>query len=308
MNILKYSLSFAILLKCVVASESDIPQDVRDVVDREDFERIKRNWIVWWPRKDLFDYVITKRFSVIIRFIENIMDARAYIFAALFDKRPEMVDAVLEGVGYPNKDQDFAHLSSHRHELAEMPKFFKILDKIEEPGYQEDAVRMSVINLLQAKKQNAIVPLGDALEGRLLNGKHLKNVAIKWAFYEGVKSDAEGIVKEFHDHPVITADEYATGLNESWRSGKPTPLFRFLLSQADKGDLLGLMKAQYYKYDANFRQIVDDAIEKAAPEGTRHERGRARFAIIILIHIRNSEEWGQEPGNIITSYLVGKQQ
>ena len=42
MNILKYSISLAILLKCVIASESGVKEDVIEALEENGFESIKR--------------------------------------------------------------------------------------------------------------------------------------------------------------------------------------------------------------------------------------------------------------------------
>ena len=47
MNILKYSISLVILLKCVIASESGVKRDVIKAFEEEGFESIKRNWKKW---------------------------------------------------------------------------------------------------------------------------------------------------------------------------------------------------------------------------------------------------------------------
>ena len=55
MNILQLSLLLAILLKCVIASESGVAQDVIDALEEEGFESIKRDWGKW---KDARIYLI----------------------------------------------------------------------------------------------------------------------------------------------------------------------------------------------------------------------------------------------------------
>ena len=39
------------------------------------------------------------------------------------------------------------------------------------------------------------------------------------------------------EHPAITSEKYAYGLDASWNNGEPNQVFQFLLEQADQGDL-----------------------------------------------------------------------
>ena len=47
----------------------------------------------------------------------------------------------------------------------------------------------------------------------------------------------QDIVEVYCEHPAITSEEYAYGLNVSWNDGEPNQVFQFLLEQADQGDL-----------------------------------------------------------------------
>ena len=67
--------------------------------------------------------------------------------------------------------------------------------------------------------------------------RNLKDVAILGAFYEGAKGGKQDIVEEYYGHPAIHSWGYAWGLYASWDHGKPNQVFRFLLKQADQGDL-----------------------------------------------------------------------
>ena len=61
MNILKYSISLTILLKCVIASESGVKGDVIEALKEEGFESIKRDlgiveiiamiYLIMWLRR-----------------------------------------------------------------------------------------------------------------------------------------------------------------------------------------------------------------------------------------------------------------
>src|ERR1700722_6805484 len=130
MNILKASISLAILLKCVIASESGVAQDVINALEENGFESIKNDWQwKWWNRKDLFDYVVTKSVEFIAGFINQVEDLKGRTLAALFIKRSDEVDQVLKKIKY--KDYDLMCLTDHRPELAESHEnFFTVIDKI----------------------------------------------------------------------------------------------------------------------------------------------------------------------------------
>ena len=235
MNILKYSISLAILLKCVIASESGVKEDVIKALEENGFESIKRDWEKWRNRNDLFDYVVMKSVEFITGFINQVEDVKKPTLAALFIKRSDVVDQVLKKIKYD--DDDLMYLTNYRPELAEShDKFFKVIDKIKNPENQEWAVRRGVTNLFNAKKHDSVIPLINALEKRQFNGRKLKNVAIQGAFYEGAWRGIKYFVEEFHEHPAITSEEYAYGLIYSWENDK-SKTFPFLLTQADQGDL-----------------------------------------------------------------------
>ena len=121
-------------------------------------------------RKDLFDEVVTRSVEFIIKFINQVEDVKKPTLAALFLKRPEVVDQVLKNIKYD--DNDLMYLTAHRPELAEShDNFFKVIDKINNPKNQEWAVRCGVINLFQAEKHDSVIPLINALESSTLSRK-----------------------------------------------------------------------------------------------------------------------------------------
>ena len=76
MNILKYSISLVILLKCAIASESGVlKEDVIEALEEEGFESIKRDWEKVARRNDLFDHVVTKNVEFITGFINQVEGA-----------------------------------------------------------------------------------------------------------------------------------------------------------------------------------------------------------------------------------------
>ena len=179
MNILSVFVSFVIILKCVVASGDTLGVEFREAVDGENFEWLNANWESWKERRDLLDYVIAKGADFTVRFIQNVKYAKQRVLAALFDKGEEgMIDDVLEGVGYD--DYDLCDLTNYRPELAGSPeKFFRVLDKIEDPGMQEMAVRGGVKNLFEAGRHDLVVPLVNALGKRTFKSERLKEEAIQ---------------------------------------------------------------------------------------------------------------------------------
>ena len=82
-----------------------------------------------------------------------------------------------------------------------------------------------------------VVSLVNALGKRTFKSKYLEDVAIQVAFYEGAERGNQDIVELYCEHPAITSEKYADGLDSSWNDGKPNQVFPFLLEQADQGDL-----------------------------------------------------------------------
>ena len=84
-----------------------------------------------------------KGVEFIAGFINQVEDAKRPTLAALFIKRPDMVEQVLKKIEYD--DDDLRDLTNHRPELAESHEgFFKVIDKIKNPENQEWAVRYGV--------------------------------------------------------------------------------------------------------------------------------------------------------------------
>ena len=167
------------------ASESDVAPDVIEALEEDGFKSIKRDWKKWKDRNDLFDHVVTKSVEFIVEFINQVKNAKIPTLAALFIKRPDIVDEVLKKIEYD--DDDLMDLTYYRPELAEShDNFFKVIDMIKNPKNQEKAVEDGVSNLFDAKKHDSVIPLINALENRLFNGRNLKDAAIQQAFHEGV--------------------------------------------------------------------------------------------------------------------------
>jgi hypothetical protein len=126
----------------------------------------------WWNRKDLFDYVVMKSVEFIIGFINQVWWTKTPILAALFIKRPDIINQVLEKIKY--NDDDLEGLTFHRPELAEShDQFFKVMGRINAPEYQEAAVAYGVFILFDAKKHVSVISLIDALGKRQFNGRNV---------------------------------------------------------------------------------------------------------------------------------------
>jgi hypothetical protein len=309
MNILKYSISLAILLKCVIASERDVNEDVVKALEQPGFEGIKNDWRKWKDRKDLFDYVVTKSVVFITGFINQVEDAKTRTLAALFIERSDEVDQVLEKIEY--NDYDLWNLTDYRPELAEShEKFFMVIDLIKKPEDQEEAVKSGVINLFIVEKHDSVIPLINALEKRQFDGRNLQDAAILQAFYSGAYRGINEMVEEFHEHHAITSEKYAYRLIESWENAK-SKTFQFLLAHADQGDLEKAKKDDKYKEDQEFRNTVDGAFSNAKPAGARHSRPKRRVELVkkTFSETAGIESLAQEkgPGDIILGYLCGSE-
>jgi hypothetical protein len=287
------------------ASESNAASDVIDALKEKGFENIKSNWTTWWNRNDLFDHVVMKSVEFIIGFIKQVEKAKGLTLAALFIKRFDEVDQVLNNVGY--NDDNLVELTCYRPELAtNHDKFFKVMRMINAPKDHEWAVKIGVEKLFDAKKHDSVIPLISALEKKTFNGRNLTGVAIQRAFYEGAEKGIKYFVEEFYDHPAVISGWYAAGLAGSWEH-KSSTMFPFLLAQADQDDLEKSKNNNKYENDQEFRSAIDSAFSNAKPAGTRRERGSARHAMKILSNIQGLELLREkEIGGTIAAYLVGE--
>ena len=116
-------------------------------------------------------------------FISQIENLKSPTFAALFIKRFDMVDEVLNDVGY-NED-NLVKLTVYRPELAaHHDKFFKVMDMIKVPKYHEWAVKIGVEKLFDAEKHDSVISLVNALEKRKFNGRNLTNIGFNRHFFK----------------------------------------------------------------------------------------------------------------------------
>jgi hypothetical protein len=313
MNILQLSLLLAILLKCVIASESDVNEDVIDALEQPGFGRIRDDWVKWGNRDDLFDCVVTKSVEFVAGFINQVKWAKISTLAALFIKRSDEVDQVLLKINYD--DNDLRYLTVHRPELAEShDEFFKAIDKIKKPERQEEAVKTGVTNLFTAKKHASVIRLINALENREFNGRKLKDAAILKAFDEGARRGIKDIVERLHEHSAIASKEYADGLSVSWVHDK-SDVFRFLLDQADEEDLVEAKKTYLYDEEEEYLKAIDGATSALSNDPSRvprHDRPaerkeRAELAMKTFSGIQGLEPLGEKNtlGGIISGYILG---
>ena len=244
----------------------------KEAVDGENFGWLKANSERWKERRDLLDYMIAKGADVTVWFIQSVGAlAKRRVLAALFDKGEAMIDDVLGGIEY--SDGNLCLLTDYRPELAAShEKFFRVLDKIEDPEWQEMAVREGVKNLFEAGRHDLVVPLVNALGKKTFKSKRLKDVAIQVAFYGGTIKGNQYFVELYCEHPAITSEIYAHGLCQAWNGGEPNQVFPFLLEQADQGDLDMVKEKLVDEYYEKFRQAIDKTPETAPPAGSRHLR------------------------------------
>ena len=89
------------------------------------------------------------------------------------------------------------------------------------------------------------------------------------------------IVEKFHEHPAITPERYAYRLRVSWTSDESKTIFRFLLTQADQGDLENARQRKTYEEDQEFRDEIDKTMKIAPSVGMRHGRFLERTKLVI---------------------------
>ena len=307
MNLSNVILSL-LLAKGITASVYVNPELVK-AVEEEDFERIEEECGFIEDDDEFFDYVVKKDPDYIAKFINQTDGFKEQALAALFNKRPEMIDQVLGQIRYD--DDDLLNLVYSRPALADPPEnFLNVLDRITTPEKQEAAVDECIFKMVENDNEDLVIPLVDALDSRVFKSERLKDVAVPKAFTEGAYKDAECVVQELYEHPLITPGKYVDGLVESWNNGKPNPAFQFLASRADKGDLMMAKKTKWYKGDPGARKAINEAWKTARPAGTRRRRffERVKLAADVLHEVTSSAAWYQEPGGIIASYLVGEKE
>jgi len=313
MNIFQLFILLAILLKCVVASESGVAQDVIEALEQPGFVSIRQDWIKKWRlRDDLYDEVVIKGPDYICNFINQTKYTKKNILAALFIKRPELVDKVLNNIKYD--DTDLVELiEGCRSELVESPEnFLNVISKIKRRYKQGLAVEKGLKRLFEAKKYGSVISLVKALESRSFEGIDLEEV-IRKTFEKGIRHGSKNIVEAFHGYSAITPEIYADRLIDSCKSNQT--IFQFLLDHADKGDLSEVGKTFEYDNTPRLCEAINGAFAKAPSAGTRHLRlevENVRLAMKTLGGIGSIEgiqSLGQEKeiGGIIASYLVGEE-
>ena len=278
MNIFQLSPLLAILLKCVIASEIGVKEDVIEALSESErqkgFEDIKRYWEKWWrKRNDLFDYVVMKSFEFIVEFINQVEVAKRCTLAALFVKSPDKIDKVLEKIKYDENDLKAAVMFELKLVEPESHEtFLKIVGMINTPEVQKLVISEGVGTLFHHGKHDSVIPLINALGEKFKDGNYLENAAIQRTFYEGALRGIKYFVEEFHEHPAITSERYANGLINSGYRYMPNPVFSFLLAQADQGDLEEVK--QKWKEDeySEFHKSIDEAKKTAPRAGMRHIR------------------------------------
>ena len=122
------------------------------------------------------------------------------------------------------------------------------------------------------KNHDSLVYLVDALGEGAFKNEHLRDEMVRWAFVCGINHGIQRAVEEYHGHPVITSLKYARGLHASWEKGESSPIFLFLLAQADQDDLEWARSVYAHEKHEKFRQAIGNVSEGVPPAGSRHER------------------------------------
>ena len=131
-------------------------------------------------------------------------------------------------------------MTDYRPELAESHEgFFKSIDKIKDPKYQEWAVREWCQQSVRCKKHDSVIPLINALESSTLS-RNVKDVAIQWHFMKEQREASKILWRNCMSIQQLHLREYANGLINSWND--KLTVFQFLLAQADQGDLKEVKK------------------------------------------------------------------
>ena len=155
-----------------------------------------------------------------------------------------------------------------------------MLNKIVKPEDQEKVVEKGIGLLVSSPTGTS--PLLNALKGKTFRSKRLESLAIQKVFMEGVKRGRVNLLPtDICEHAAITPELYADALIETayWWIGNCMRLF--LLQNADRYDLQAVKeKAGYADLESEFRDVIEEALKTAAPEGTRQHKHLVQSAKI----------------------------
>ena len=298
------SVSSAVPKQPGTASGDVLEREFRKAVDGADFGWLKANVNGWLNRKGLPDYVLGKGVDFTVKLIRS-FEGNTYVLIGLLPKASaEMTDEVLRQIKYD--DGDLIALVIQLEPGDSPKKFLTLLTKINYPYFQRSAITAG-ITVFARKNLDLLVYLVDALGEGAFKNEHLRDEMVRHVFVYGINNGIQRAVEEYHGHPVITSLKYAHGLHASWEKGESSPIFLFLLAQADQDDLGWARSVYAHEKHEKFRQAIGNVSEGVPPAGSRHERfnkgerfasSRAHSQLLWVL-----ECGGKELGNIVASYL-----
>ena len=132
-----------------------------------------------------------------------------------------------------------------------------MLGKITTAASQEYVVKRGLKKLFENNSTACVNNLLIALEGKEFLNKNLKDIAIRKVFKKGAEDRSTTWAKDFYDHPAIIPRVYAYGIVVSAKDRKQNSLFQWLLTEADRMDLLTVQKRSDYAWKSpKFRAAI----------------------------------------------------
>jgi len=256
-------------------------------------------------------YVIEKgNPDFIANFVNRTNQANTHTFFRLWYGRSsaEIIEQVLDKADFPQKA--LLNLAEIYEGGSRTETFVVVLSKIVRPEDQEELVEQGIKRL--ATWPSGTSPLLNALKGKTFRSERLEDLTIQKAFMEGVKvSKVERLPKNICNHALITPELYADALivTAKWWE-KYRRMRDFLLKQADQYDLQVVKERPgYADLDAGFRSAIEEALETAAPGGTRTRAYDIQSAEKTKKEFMEVEHAVaiSDIANIIASYLTGEE-
>ena len=253
------------------------------------------------------EYVIEKDDpDLIASFVNQTKQANARTLKEVWrNSSAKTFEKVIKKVDFPQ--QALVDLTA-TYNLGHYPEtFLVVFNKIVKAEDQEKVVEKGIGQLVSSSKETS--PLLNALKGKTFRSERLEYLAIQKAFMEGVKRGRVNLLPtDICEHAAITPELYADALIETadWWIGNCMRLF--LLQNADRYDLQAVKeKAGYADLESEFRDVIEEALKTAAPEGTRQHKYLVQSAKIAKETF--DEITGKEfPGitDITGSFLTGR--
>ena len=248
--------------------------------------------------KDGLSYVIGKDDpDLIADFVNQTNQANATTLNTLWRKRRETArrritfTKVLDKVDFPQ--QVLVDMASSYVVALDTEDFLVVFNKIVKPEDQENAIENAIGRLAHNPTETS--RLLNALKGKTFRSERLEQLAIQKAFMGAVETTyITDLSTDIFKHTAITPELYAKALivtdTESWGYDG---IRQFLLKNADRYDLQAVKEeAGYAGLRSEFRNAIEEALGKAAPEGTRTRA----YDIQTLEKARETFEWLGHPG------------